>query len=303
LNLRYVVDEQSSGKTVKFILKNKLELSERLIKKLKYAGNIFCNSVPVYVNAMVKTGDMIEVSIDFSREENDIAPEKMDLDIIYEDDSMIAISKPSNMVVHPTSYHQSGTVANGIVYYMMQKGVSKKVRPVSRLDRDTSGVIVFAKNAYVQESLVKQMSSGCFKKKYLGVVHGIVSQDEGTINLPIARVPGSIMLRHIHPDGSPSITHFKVLERLNDATFLEFHLETGRTHQIRVHCQAIGHPLIGDTLYPGTGSYANSNRSLIERQALHSYSVRFIHPVSKEDISLTAPLPNDMLNLLEILRK
>jgi len=303
LNLSYVVDEQSSGKTVKYVLKNKLGLSERLIRKLKHAGNIFCNSIPVFVNTMVKTGDMVEVSIDFSCEKNDIAPEKIDLDIIYEDDAMIAINKQPNMVVHPTSYHQSGTIANGIVYYMMQKGVSKKVRPVSRLDRDTSGVIIFAKNAYVQESLVRQMSSGNFEKKYLGIVHGIAAQDERTINLPIARMPGSIMLRHIAPDGLPSITYFKVVERLDNATYLEFHLKTGRTHQIRVHCQAIGHSLIGDTLYPGTDSSVNSNGSLIKRQALHSYSVKFIHPVSKKDILLTAPLPDDMLKLLEILRK
>ncbi|AUS96181.1 RNA pseudouridine synthase [Clostridium thermosuccinogenes] len=303
LKLKYIVDSQSSGKTVKYILKNKLELSERLIKRLKYSGNIFCNSTPVFVNATVNPGDIVEASVDFTEEENDIAPEKMDLDIVFEDDGMIVINKRPNTVVHPTSYHQSGTIANGIVYYMKQKGMSKKVRPVSRLDRDTSGLIIFAKNEFIQESLVRQMASGSFIKKYIGIVHGSVKEETGTINLPIARMPGSIMQRHVSPDGAPSVTHYKVIERLSNATCLEFRLETGRTHQIRVHCQAIGHPLIGDSLYPGTGSNAYENQPLIERQALHSHTVRFVHPVDKTEMHLTAPLPEDMSKLLEILRK
>ncbi|MCX7923246.1 MAG: RluA family pseudouridine synthase [Clostridia bacterium] len=297
MKLSYTVETPDSGKTIKHILKNKLELSERLVKKLKYAGKILCNSVPVFVNAIVKTDDIIEVMIDFVEEAEDIIPEKIDVDIIYEDEAMIIINKAPSIVVHPTSSHPSGTIANGIMYYLLNKGVVKKIRPVSRLDRDTTGLIIFAKNQFVQESLIRQMTDKTFKKEYIGVVDGIVENKTGTINLPIDRKPGSIMLRHISESGYASVTHYEVKEYLNNATFLKFNLETGRTHQIRVHCQAIGHPLVGDTLY------SDRNTELISRQALHSYKVSFTHPFSKDSLEFYAPIPHDISSLLEILRK
>lgn len=307
MDLKYIVDEQSAGKTIKYILKNKLELSERLVKKLKYSGKILCNSKPVFVNATVNTGDVVKVNIDFMEKSEEIVPEKIDIDVLYEDDCMIALNKQPGIVVHPTSSHPTGTIANGLVNYLISKGISKKVRPVSRLDRDTSGIIIFAKNQYIQESLIRQMSENNFIKQYIGVVHGIVEKSEGTVNLPIDRKPGSIMLRHVSPSGVSSITHFKVIEYLNNATYMEFSLETGRTHQIRVHCQAIGHPLIGDTLYPSLSPEPHYRQdlpdALIPRQALHSYKARFIHPHTGKILELIAPIPQDISKLLEILRK
>jgi len=295
--LKYIVDEESDKKTVKHILKNKLEISERLIKKLKYNQKILCNSHPVYINTIVKVGDIVEAVIDFEENNEGIIPEKMDLDIIYEDEALIAVNKKPDTVVHPTAKHLTGTIANGLMYYLKEKGINTLIRPVSRLDRDTSGIIVFACNQYVQENLIRQMNKKSFKKTYLGIVSGAITQEEGTINLPIARKPDSIMLRHISGDGSPSVTHFKIIERLNNATLLEFNLETGRTHQIRVHCQAIGHPLIGDTLYGGNIEH------IAQRQCLHSYKTSFTHPISGANVSLTAPIPDDFLDVLEILRK
>ncbi|HOB21143.1 MAG TPA: pseudouridine synthase, partial [Candidatus Atribacteria bacterium] len=187
------------------------------------------------------------------------------------------------------------TVANGLVYYFQSKGERVRVRPVSRLDKDTSGIIIFAKNQFIQDKLTRQMLSNVYRKEYLGIVHGCPREPEGTIDLPIARVPGSTMLRMISEEGARCITHYKVIEQLENAAMLKFVLETGRTHQIRVHCKAIGHPLIGDTLY------SDIPTDLIARQALHSHYVRFIHPLSGKPVKIRSELPEDMDKLLKAL--
>lgn len=297
MELKYTVSEKFGGKTVKHVLKSELKLSERLVKRLKYGGRIFLNSIPVHVNVIVKPGDELAVFIDFEEESEEIIPENLTIDIIYEDEYLIIINKSPGMVVHPTSTHSSGTVANGVMYHFLVNGTKRKIRPVSRLDRDTSGIIIFAKNQYVQEYLVRQMAAKTFTKAYIGIVHGIVEPVIGTIDLPIGRSPDSIISRHVTDSGAPSVTRFKVVEYLNNASLVEFHLETGRTHQIRVHCQAIGHPIIGETMY------SNIQTGLIGRQALHSYKVGFIHPFSHTSLELSLPLPEDMQQVLEILRK
>lgn len=297
MHLKFQVNEEYSGRKIKSILKNKFEFSEKLIKKLKRNRRIFCNDTPVFVNYVVSIGDVIEVFLDFDEESENVIPEKMDLDIIYEDECLIAINKQPDSVVHPTCSHPTGTIANGLMYHFLQKGLKTKIRPVSRLDRGTSGVIIFAKNQFVQEYLIQQMKRNEFQKGYVGIVHGNVKSKSGTIDLPIDRKPGSIMLRHVSETGYKSVTHYSVIEYLNNATLLKFFLETGRTHQIRVHCQAIGHPLIGDTLY------SNVKTELIGRQALHSYKAEFIHPFTKEKMNLLCPISPDIINLLEIMRK
>lgn len=335
--IKYTVELADNGKAIKYILKNRMEISERLIKKLKYQSKINLNQKPVFVNALVSSGDVVEVDIEYDEEVEDLCPQDIPIDIIYEDDCLIAINKAPNIVVHPTSLHLDGTLANAVAYHMMKKGIAKKIRPVIRLDRNTSGIIVFAKNSFSQESLIRQMNSKTFVKEYIGIVYGKVENTNGTVNLPIARKEGSIMLRHISSSGDKSVTHFETLEILKCASLLKFRLETGRTHQIRVHCQSIGHPLLGDTLYPyldlshipdisfrrdhdriiyEMGNTISSNPfpitqstnnllsiDIIERQALHSYRVEFIHPITKKNLQLVAPIPKDINTALEILRK
>ena len=302
MRLSLMVSPEDHSKTVKCLLKNKLNLSERLVKKLKFSGKILLNSLPVHVNAAVHQGDLLEALVELDEFNEDIVPEPLSIDIIYEDENLIAVNKPSNMVVHPTFSHFSGTVANGLMHHLLQKNIKTLVRPVSRLDRDTSGIIIFALNPFIQESLIRQMHSNSYIKEYVALVHGIFEENCGTINLPVERLPGSIMLRHVSAEGAPSVTHFEVLERFGDATFLKLTLETGRTHQIRVHCQAIGHPLIGDTLYP-LSDFESRHDGLMSRQALHSIRTVFTHPFTNKILELKAPIPTDIKRVLEILRK
>lgn len=334
LKLAYTVTDADNSKSVKYILKNKLSLSERLVKKLKYAGQILSNSSPVHINSPVYTGDVIEANIEFDDINEEIHPEKMDLDILFEDDCIIALNKPPYMVVHPTSYHLAGTIANGVMHYLLDKSIRTRIRPVSRLDRNTSGIIIFALNQYVQEMLIRQMHQNTYYKEYVGIVHGNFENESGVIDLPIERKPDSIMLRHISQSGAPSVTRYEVLEHLNNSDFVKFILETGRTHQIRVHCQATGHPLVGDTLYPHLGRkdlylnqkydaslthkipksmdsseelsrliFEKSEFAPIVRQALHSRKTVFVHPVYGNTLTLVAPIPPDICRALEILKK
>lgn len=302
MRLSLTISPEDHAKTVKYILKNRLNLSERLVKKLKFSGKIRLNFLPVHVSVEVHEGDYLEALVELEEFNEDIVPEPLDIDIIYEDENLVAINKPSNMVVHPTFRHFSGTVANGLMYYLLQKGIKTLIRPVSRLDRDTSGIIIFALNPFIQESLIQQMHSNSYLKEYVGLVYGTLEESCGTINLPIERLPGSIMQRHTTAAGAPSITHYEVLERFDDATFLKFVLETGRTHQIRVHCQAACHPLIGDTLYP-LPTFDGRLEGLLSRQALHSIRTVFTHPFTNKTLELSAPIPADINQALEILRK
>ena len=303
LKLSYTAGSEDEGKTVKLILKYRLGLSERLVKRLKYASQVLCNSIPVYVDHRVKSGDTIDALVQFDEQNENIIPEEICIDVVYEDDCLIAVNKQAGLVVHPTTYHPSGTIANALAFRQKQQGISSLIRPVSRLDRGTSGIIVFAANQYVQEKLIRQMSVGTYRKEYIGVVHGTMKEKKGRIDLPIARKPGSIMLREVSDDGAPSATNYELIEALDNASCLRFELETGRTHQIRVHCQAIGHPLIGDTLYPSLDECAELPEVDIDRQALHSFRTSFIHPLTGKPLELAAPLPADILHILEILRK
>jgi len=213
-----------------------------------------------------------------------------------EDDAYIIIDKQAGHPVHPSHSHFDNSISNGLKYYFNEKNINKKIRPVNRLDMDTSGIVIFAKNEYVQESLIKQMKNQTFKKEYLAVLEGNLEEKKGTINKPIGRKEGSIIEREVSEDGAESITHFEVVENFKDACLVNFILETGRTHQIRVHSSSIGHPIIGDTLYGKTSE-------LISRQALHACRVQFIHPITREKVSYSSNLPKDIQNLIEILYK
>jgi 23S rRNA pseudouridine1911/1915/1917 synthase len=192
------------------------------------------------------------------------------------------------MPVHPSENHFSDTLSNGIKYYFESINLNKKIRPINRLDKNTSGICIFAKNEYIQSSLIKQMQSENFHKKYLAVLTGILSQKNGTISAPIARKANTIMEREVNfENGKKAITDFKVIKEAQNYSLVEFELHTGRTHQIRVHSKFIGHPILGDSLY-------SDSSELINRQALHAYQISFIHPISKKEIFIEAKLPNDI---------
>ncbi len=295
MQFQYVTEEKDSGKTVKSILRSEFRFSKNLVKRLHYHGQVLCNRAPVYMNHAVQCGDVVEASIDFEEESKNVRPVKMDLNILYEDESVIALDKPPGKIIHPIKGNMENTMANGLLYYYQKRGLHRKIRPVGRLDQGTTGVILFAKNQFVQDQLIRQMKTNDYRKEYIGIVHGCLKEKSGTIDFPIARTPGSILLRETSPDGAPSVTHYRVLKAFRDASVLHFDLETGRTHQIRVHCRAIGHPLIGDTLY------SDIPTTRIDRQALHSQSLRFLHPITGRETKIVSSLPKDMLALLESL--
>ena len=216
----------------------------------------------------------------------------MTLNIIYEDDYLLILNKPAGIAIHPSALHFYDTLSNGVKYYFDIMGIHKKIRIVNRLDKDTSGIVIFAKNEYVQELLSLQMKSNSFKKEYIGVLEGILETSKGTINAPIARKSNSIIERCIDESGQTSITNYKVIKIFSNMSLVHFVLETGRTHQIRVHSKYIGHPIVGDTLY---GSFS----PIISRQALHSYKVKFMHPITMKSMELVADIPHDIALICE----
>ncbi len=285
-------EQTKNNNTVKEILKNKFEISDRLLLKLKKNNKIFVNEKPANINSILQYGDILEIFIDFEEDNSNIVATKMDLDILFEDEGILVINKPAGIAIHPSCRHFDTSLSNGVKFYFDKIGLKKKIRPVNRLDKDTSGIVLFAKNEYIQECLVKQMKSKKLKKEYIAILDGILDIKNGTINAPIARKDNSIIERCVSFNGDTAITHFNVLEEKNNYSIVSFLLETGRTHQIRVHSKYIGHPILGDTLY-GEPSL------LINRQALHSYKTTFIHPITKQLISFTAPIPEDMNKLIK----
>lgn len=296
MKLTYAIQPNDQFYNLKEVLKAKFAISDRLLLKLRKAGKIFINGSPSEINLQVQPKDTIDVFLDFDEDNSNIVPVKMDLNIIYEDDCLLVINKPAGMPVHPSMLHYEDSLSNGIKYYFDLIGLHKKIRPVNRLDKDTSGIVIFAKNEYVQECLSRQMNEKIFVKEYIAICEGVFKEKSGTINAPISRKEDSIIERCVKSDGSPSITHYEVLEEYSDYSVVQLILETGRTHQIRVHLSYIGHPIIGDTLY-GTIS-STSTSSLIGRQALHSYKVSFVHPISMIPVTLFAPLYEDMAHLI-----
>ena len=288
MKLEYV--NKNNYKNVLEVLKLEFNMSDRLILKLKKTSNIYLNNKPCFVCTSILSNDVIRIIIDFEEDNSNIAPIKMDLDILYEDDGIIAINKPPFMPVHPSHLHYLDSLSNGVKYYFDSIGLNKKIRPINRLDKDTSGIVLFAKNEYIQECLVKQMKAKSFVKEYIAVLDGKLPENEGTICAPIARKANSILEREVSENGDVAITHYKVIKEYENFSIVKFILETGRTHQIRVHSAYIGCPIVGDTLY-GKAS------SLINRQALHAYKVLLVNPITKKQISIVADLPKDILNV------
>lgn len=291
MKLEYIVNDLTKYETVKKVLKEEFELSDRLITRLKLSDQIFLNNKTTYINNKLNMGDLINVDLNFEETCDNIVPTKMELDILYEDDGMLIVNKPPFMSVHPSMDHFEDSLSNGVKYYFNYIGLKRKIRPVNRLDKNTSGIVVFAKNEYIQECLIKQMKLGTFKKEYLALVKGTLNKNKQTINEPIARKQDSIIERCISQDGDKAITEVELIKTFDGYSLIKCNLKTGRTHQIRVHMSHIGHPILGDDLY-------GKKSTLINRQALHAYRINFIHPLNKKEIEIVAKIPKDIERLL-----
>lgn len=291
--LEYIVTDLSLYRTVRQVLKIEFNMSNRLISKLKLNKRILLNSEETYLDKLLSINDIVFCNLDFEECSDNIVPCKMDLDIIYEDDSLLVINKCPNAAVHPSILHYKNSLANGVKYYFESIGLNKKIRPVNRLDRDTSGLVVFAKNEYIQECLIKQMQEGTFYKEYIALLCGNLKNSSGKIEAPISRKENSIIERCINFNGDYALTYYELIKNYSNFCLVKFVLKTGRTHQIRVHSSYINHPILGDTLY-GTAS------NLINRQALHCNKLCFTHPITKKELKLNAPIPFDMQNLINL---
>lgn len=286
--LNYTITSKDNYYNIQDLLKNHFMISDRLFLRLKRNGKIYLNNHLVdgrhiHPNTTIlKPNDCITVNIDFEESSDNIVSTNIPLDIVYEDNYMLILNKTSNVATHPSASHYDNTLSNGVKYYFEKIGLKQKIRPVNRLDKNTSGLIIFAKNEYIQYCLIQQMKSQTFIKKYLAIIEGLLSNPSGTIDLPIARCCDSIMKREINPNGMQSITHYKTLQTFSinnqNLSLIECTLETGRTHQIRVHFSHIGHPLLGDSLY-------GNESLLINSQALHSCYLEFIHPITHKKMS------------------
>ena len=294
MKLEYIVNENKYS-NVKEVLKVHFEISDRLLVKLKKNQQIYLNDTLCYVDHKINIGDKILADLTFEEESENIVPTKMDLEIIYEDDYLLIVNKSPNLPVHPSISHYENSLSNGIKYYFNQIELNKKIRPVNRLDKDTSGLVIFAKHEYIQELLIKQMKTNVFKKEYLAILTGHLLNKNGKIDASIARKDNSIIEREINNSGEQAITHYELIKNYiynnQELSLVKFILETGRTHQIRLHSKHIGHPIIGDSLY-------GKNSELISRQALHAYKITFKHPITKELKLFEIDLPEDMKNII-----
>jgi pseudouridine synthase, RluA family len=295
--LIFKVEASQEKMKLREYLRSVQKLSGRLIRGAALDGRITVNGNRAKLNYVLKTND--EIAFDLIKEESqNIEPEKMDIDVVYEDSDVIVVNKRPGMVVHPTKNYQSGTLANGLIYYFREKGENCIVRLVSRLDMDTSGLIIIAKNQFSHMALARDMRKDTFEKSYLAIAHGNMSEAMGTINLPIYRPSDDSIKRVVDERGQDSITHFKVMERFKTGDLVKLTLETGRTHQIRVHLTHLGHPLYGDILYG-----IKDDKEYIARQALHAYRLKFPHPRTGEIIELEVGLPDDIMELIGKINK
>lgn len=288
--LKFIV-QNNNYSSINQILKNELHISSRLLQKIINLKHVYLNNKIVDTRCSVNLGDVILVDLDFNEESENIIPKKIDLDIVFEDDAFLIINKPSKIATHPSMSHYDDSLSNGVKYYFDKINLHRKIRPINRLDFNTSGLVVFAKNQYVQECLISQMKMNTFQKEYLAIVDGHFTKKSSIINLPIARKENSIIERCISSTGQTAITIYEVLKEFSDFSLIKCILKTGRTHQIRLHMSAIGHPIIGDSMY---GTYSN----LIDRQALHSSKIYFFHPILQKTINIECDLPQDMKILL-----
>lgn len=304
----YTVTEQEDGWLLKTVLQRRLLVSRKLLSKIKLTEQgVMLNRERVYISVKVAAGDVVEVRME-QEESDDILPEPIPFTVLYEDEHLLVVNKDAGIIVHPTHGHYTGTLANGVVHYWKSKGQRFRFRPIHRLDQETSGVLAIAKNPYVHQHVSEQMIAGTVDKKYIAFVHGSPVPEQGSVDGPIDRDPEEPHRRIVTPDGYAARTLYTTLTRWAEGTAsaVSLKLESGRTHQIRVHMTSIGCPLIGDRMYKTLPEHEINERAIavreerdswIERQALHACELTFEHPILQERMTFQAPFPLDMAAL------
>lgn len=274
-------------------------LSRSFLQKLLKDGNVSVNGKTVKANYRVKDGDRVEFFVP-PAVEPDILPEDIPLSVLYEDEDVLVVDKPKGMVVHPAAGHYTGTLVNAVMFHCKDNlsGINGVLRPgiVHRIDMDTTGSILICKNDFAHNAIAQQLKEHSICRRYRAIVCGVIREDEGTVCAPIGRDKKDRKKMAVTPDGKEAVTHYQVLERFKEHTYIECRLETGRTHQIRVHMASKGHPLLGDEVY-GRGK----SKYHCQGQCLHAMILGFVHPTTGEYIETTAPLPDYFQHLLEIL--
>lgn len=298
-----VLNEQEGERLDKYLSLIYPDISRSFFQKIIKEGKILVNGKQEKGSYNVKEDDLVYVQIP-DAVETAIVPENIPLDILYEDEDVLIVNKPKGMVVHPSAGHFSGTLVNAVMYHCKDSlsGINGEIRPgiVHRIDMDTTGSLIICKNDEAHVRIAEQIKEHSVNRIYVGIVCGNVKDDEGTISGPIGRNPKDRKKMAINEaNGKPAVTHYKVLERYKSYTYMQFKLETGRTHQIRVHMASIGHPLLGDELY----SSVKHPFSSLQGQTLHAKIIGFVHPRTQEYMEFEAPLPQYFENLIKKLKK
>ena len=292
-NIDYIIDEDSAGLRVEQFLRRKRYSGQNLSEIKRMPKSILVNGVHYYMRQELSTGDHLQVRICETQNSEKIPPTKLPLDIVYEDEDLLVLNKPAGMPIHPSLNNYTNSIANALAYYFQSQGKPFIFRCCNRLDRDTSGLTIVSKHL-VSGSILSDMTKDReVHREYLAIARGSVTPSEGTIQAPLGRKEGTIIERTVDWEhGEDAVTHYKVVKEANGHSLVSLRLETGRTHQIRIHMKYLGYPLIGDYLY-------NPDMEYMTRQALHSHHMEFTHPITGEHMSFTAPLPEDMARVMQ----
>ena len=292
-NIAYIIDEDSAGLRVEQFLRRKRYSGQNLSEIKRMPKSILVNGVHYYMRQELSTGDHLQVRICETQNSEKIPSTKLPLDIIYEDEDLLVLNKPAGMPIHPSLNNYTNSMANALAYYFQSQGKPFIFRCCNRLDRDTSGLTIVSKHL-VSGSILSDMTKYReVHREYLAIARGSVTPSEGTIQAPLGRKEGTIIERTVDWEhGEDAVTHYKVVKEANGHSLVSLRLETGRTHQIRIHMKYLGYPLIGDYLY-------NPDMEYMTRQALHSHHMEFTHPITGEHMSFTAPLPEDMARVMQ----
>ena len=286
--INYQITEEADGLRIEQFLRHQGYSYQNITQLKKMPESILKNGVWEYMRSLLATGDILTVHIQENESSPNIPPVELPLSIIYEDEDILVVNKPAGMPIHPSLNNYENSLANGLMWYYTQQRKPFIFRCTNRLDRDTSGLTIIAKHMVSSSILSQMVREHTISREYRAIVRGSVTPPCGTIDAPLSRKPGSIIERTVDFEhGERAVTHYQVLEEKNGHSLVSLHLETGRTHQIRIHMKYLGFPLIGDYLY-------NPDMEFMSRQALHSYRMQFTHPITGEHMDFIAPLPEDM---------